>query len=309
MSAPGGEALLPVAAVVVNYNAGDSLLDCVKSLLAERVAEVVVVDNASSDGSADSVASAGARLVENGRNIGYGGAANVGARLTTSEYLVVCNPDLVVAPGAVATLVDRLASDPSLGVVGPMLRDPDGAVYPSGRDFPSLKDAVGHAFLGLVWGGNPWTRRYRHLGSDQHRPRRADWVSGSFLAARRLAFSSVGGFDESYFMYVEDVDLCWRLSRAGWATWYEPAAEVCHEQGRSASRRPYRMLVAHHRSMWRFARRSARGVDRLLLPVMGVGLVVRLLLAFGEHATRPGRERVLGRAPLRSGRDQGGGYS
>jgi N-acetylglucosaminyl-diphospho-decaprenol L-rhamnosyltransferase len=100
---------------------------------------------------------------------------------------------------------------------------------------------------------------------------------------RRLAFDSVGGFDESYFMYVEDVDLCWRLGRAGWRTRFEPAAEVVHFQGVSTSRRPYRMLVAHHRSLWRFARRSSSGRDRALLPLVAAGLVARCALACALH--------------------------
>lgn len=293
---------LPVAAVVVNYNAGDALPTCVESLLAEDVHELCVVDNASVDDSLDQLrtrTTARVSILETGCNAGYGAAANRGARSTSSPYVLVSNPDLVVRPGAVATLVRRLESDDSLAVAGPMIRDADGDVYPSGRGFPSLADAIGHAFLGLVWGGNPWTRRYRHLGEDQHRARPADWVSGSLFLVRRLAFESVGGFDESYFMYVEDVDLCWRLRRAGWKVFYEPAAEVVHEQGRSASRHPYRMLLAHHRSMWRFAARTAEGRERALLPAMGLGLLARLVLAWADHLLRPARERVLPTAKLR----------
>ena len=298
---------LPVAAVVVNYNAGAALTTCLESVMAEGVAEVVVVDNASTDGSLALMAGQGyesVRVIEAGRNLGYGRAANLGARASEAEFLLVCNPDLVFSPGSIAKLVSRLSSDETLGVAGPMIRDKDGDVYPSGRAFPGLSDAIGHAFLGLVWGGNPFTRRYRRLGSDQHRSRPADWVSGSCLFFRRLAFDSIGGFDESYFMYVEDVDICWRLARAGWCTWYEPDAEVTHEQGLSAARHPYRMLAAHHASMWRFARRSAKGRERLLLPVMGAGLALRLVLAWGEHLSRPARDRVLPTAKVR-GRARG----
>ncbi|MGO9195729.1 MAG: glycosyltransferase family 2 protein [Acidimicrobiales bacterium] len=292
---------LPVAAIVVNYNAGEALAPCVASLKAEGVAELVVVDNRSSDGSVASLRreGPGPRVIESARNLGYGAAANLGAALTTAPYLLICNPDLVVRPGSVGSLLTRLAQDDSLAVVGPLLRDADGEVYPSGRDFPGLADAIGHACLGLIWGGNPWTRRYRHLGADQHRSRSADWVSGAFMAVRRVAFESVGGFDEAYFMYVEDVDLCWRLRRAGWGTWYEPTAEVLHEQGLSASQHPYRMLASHHRSMWRFASRTAEGTERLLLPLMAAGLIARLLLAWADHLLRPVREQVLATAKVR----------
>lgn len=291
---------LPVAAVVVNYNAGDALSGCVGSLLDEGIEEIVVVDNASTDGSLSRLSpESGVRVITSERNLGYGAAANLGLRATSAPFVLVCNPDLVVRKGAVATLSDKLSEDSSLGVAGPLIRDAEGDVYPSGRDFPGLSDAVGHAFVGLVWGGNPWTRRYRHLGSDQHRARRADWVSGACLMVRRVAFESVGGFDEAFFMYVEDVDLCWRLERAGWATWYEPAAEVVHEQGLSASQRPYRMLAAHHLSMWRFAVRTSEGRERLLLPLMAAGLASRLALAWLEHLARPVRERALATTKVR----------
>ncbi|MHB1986814.1 MAG: glycosyltransferase family 2 protein [Acidimicrobiales bacterium] len=290
-----------VAAVVVNYNAGEALARCVASLRSAGVEEIVVVDNGSSDGSVATLAAVQppVGVLETARNIGYGAAANKGAAATASPYLLICNPDLVVEPGAIGTLADRLDSDESVGVVGPLLRDGEGRVYPSGRQFPSLGDAIGHAFVGLIWGGNPWTRRYRHLGAEQHRAREADWVSGACFLVRRVAFDSVGGFDEAYFMYVEDVDLCWRLGRAGWGIRYEPSAEVVHEQGRSASQHPYAMIRAHHRSMWRFAVRTARGGERLLLPLMASGLLARLLLAWADHLLRPVREEVLATAKVR----------
>jgi N-acetylglucosaminyl-diphospho-decaprenol L-rhamnosyltransferase len=278
-----------VAAVVVNYNAGTVLCGCVASLEAEGVNEIVVVDNASVDDSAARLAkcSPGTRLISSPVNLGFGRGANLGARSTASEYLLVCNPDLVVGPGAVQRLAAVLDESPAVALAGPMLREPSGVVYPSGREFPGTAEAIGHGFVGLFWGGNPWTLRYRRIGQEQHRSREADWVSGAFFLVRRRAFEAVGGFDERYFMYVEDVDLCWRLREAGWSVRYEPAAEVVHRQGLSTSRHPYRMLVAHHRSMWRFARKTTSGRERALLPVVAVGLGARLVLAWAEHLLSP----------------------
>jgi len=295
--AAAGEEPAQVAAVIVNYNAGESLTGCIASIAADGVEEIVVVDNASVDGSAERAADSfpDVLVVRPGRNLGYGAGANRGAAETSAPYILVCNPDLVVVPGAVRCLVEVLEKNGDVGLAGPMMRELSGVVYPSGREFPSLTDAVGHAFLGLVWGGNPWTRRYRHLGSEQHRARDADWVSGAFFVVRRLAFESVGGFDERYFMYLEDVDLCWRLHRAGWRVRYEPDAEVVHEQGRSASRHPYSMLLAHHVSMWRFARRTAERSEKMLLPLVFLGLLVRVVLAWAEHLASP-------RSRLRRGR-------
>ncbi len=285
---------LRVGAVVVNYNAGEVLSRCLESLGANGIEDIVVVDNGSTDGSTALARAAGGtcRLILSKRNVGYGAGANLGVRSSGRELVFVCNPDLVVEPGAVERLAEALDARPDAAVAGPMLLETDGSVYPSGRTFPDLGDALGHGFVGLFWRNNPWTRRYRLLGDEQHRARDADWVSGAGFLVRRDAFKAVGGFDESYFMYVEDVDLCWRLHRAGWAVLYEPSARVVHEQGRSTSREPYRMLAAHHRSIMRFARRSTKGRQRLLLPLVALALFARFLLSSLERYLGTLRSKV-----------------
>ncbi len=282
-----------VAAVVVSYNSRRHLEACLSSLAAEGLSRVVVVDNGSRDGSREVAAAAGATWVESEGNVGYGRAANLGAAhpaASQARYLLICNPDLYVHQGAVAALVATLESDPSLGAAGPRILNPDGSLYPSARTFPDLIDAMGHGLLGLVAPRNRFTRRYRLLDWDHREAARVDWVSGACFLVRRKAWDSVGGFDPAYFMYMEDVDLCWRLGRAGWAVSYEPAAEVVHTQGVSADLHPYRMLAAHHRSMWLFARRNSTGARRLVLPLVAVGLVVRFVLAVA-------RRRLAGRGP------------
>ena len=179
---------------------------------------MVVVDNGSVDGSEQVVRAAGAEWLPTGANLGYGRAANRGAApapARAADYLLVCNPDLELGPGAVDALVSALAADPTLGVVGPGLWNDDGSLYPSARTFPDMVDAVGHGLLGLVAPGNRFTRRYRLLDWDHSRPAQVDWVSGACFLVRREAWDAVGGFDPAYFMYMEDVDLCWRLHRAG----------------------------------------------------------------------------------------------
>ena len=275
-----------MAAVVVSYNSGRHLETCLSSLAANGVKRVVVVDNGSTDGSEEVARAAGAAWVESGGNLGYGRAANLGAAHPTaaaSAYLLICNPDLEIGPGTVERLVASLDSDPSLAAVGPRVHNPDGSLYPSARTFPDLVDAVGHGLLGLVAPRNRFTRRYRMLDWDHGAPARVDWVSGACFLVRRSAWESVGGFDPAYFMYMEDVDLCWRLGRAGWAVGYEPAGQVVHDQGVSADLHPYRMLAAHHRSMWFFARRTSRGWRRLVLPLVAPGLAGRFVLAVARR--------------------------
>ena len=288
---PSPEVARRVDAVVVNYNARDELLACVRSLRADGVADVVVVDNGSADGSGSALTAADpvARLVETGANLGYGGGANRGLAQGHRELVLVCNADVVVHPGTMATMMAALDADPRLALVGPRLINPDETLYPSARTFPSLVDAIGHGFLGLVAPRNRFSRSYKMLDWDHRGRRGVDWVSGSCFLARRRALEDVGGFDVSYFMYLEDVDLCWRLRRAGWGVAYEPSACVLHVQGVSTDLHPYRMIVEHHRSLLRFAWRTTSGWRRFLLPVVAVGLALRASAAAAQRAA--GRPR------------------
>ena len=270
-----------VGAVVVNHDAGEALLACVRSLRSEGVDEVVVVDNASTDGSVERLAATDpeVRLVRTGRNLGYGTGVNRGLREGGAPLVVVCNPDVVVHSGALAVLADTLTSDDRAGVVGPCILETDGTRYPSARRFPSWLDAAGHALVGIIRPDNPFTRRYRMTDLDTTTPTPVDWVSGACFLARRSALEEVEGFDERYFMYLEDTDLCWRVSRAGYRVLYVPAATVSHLRGLSTARRPYRMLVAHHRSALRFAATTTTGWRRAGLPVVALVLGLRLIVA------------------------------
>ena len=282
-----------VSAVVVNYKARDHLLECVRSLRVEGVDDVVVADNDSRDGSREALAASdpGARFLPTGANLGYGTAANRAATLTVGDLLLVCNSDVVLEPGAVKAMVAVLAADRRVALVGPRIENLDGSLYPSPRTFPDLGVALGHAFLGQVAPKNRFTRTYRMLDWDHARTVEADWVSGSCFLVSREAWVTLGGFDESYFMYAEDVDLCWRANRAGWKVAFEPAARVMHAQGVSTDQRPYRMIVEHHRSLLRFWRRTTTGPLAALVPVVAAGLVVRAGLACAQRAVGSRRAR------------------
>jgi N-acetylglucosaminyl-diphospho-decaprenol L-rhamnosyltransferase len=291
----------PWSAVVVNYESGSLLLDCVRSLMADDgagVPEVVVVDNGSTDGSVARLRDAvpDVKVLEPGTNLGYAAAANRGIAATRAPVVVVANPDLVVARGTAAAVLARFAAEPDLAAVGPALLNADATQYPSARAHASTVDAVGHATLGRVLPRNRFTRRYRQLDADWSRARDVDWVSGALIYLRRSALGSVGGWDERYFMYLEDVDLCWRLRRVGWRVGYEPAGCATHVQGASTTRRPYRMIVEHHRSAYRFAARRWRGPQRLLLVPAACFLTVRALFDMLARAlrTRPETPRITG---------------
>ncbi|MBV8387284.1 MAG: glycosyltransferase family 2 protein [Acidimicrobiia bacterium] len=277
-----------VSAVVVNYNARDHLLDCIRSLRADGIDEIVLVDNASTDGSVEAVhrIDPDVVIVPTGGNLGFGSAANRGLAVARGRYVTVLNPDAVVEGGTIKALAEALDADPGLGAVAPRVDNPDGTLYPSVRAFPSMGDAVGHAFLGFVAPRNRFSRRYRMLDWDHAHASDVDWASGTCLMLRADALGEDARFDESYFMYVEDVDLCWRLRQAGWRVGYEPAARVVHTVGASSELAPYRMIAAHHRSLLRFSARTAQGRRRALLPLVAAGLAVRTVLAWLQRASR-----------------------
>jgi len=284
------------AAVVVNYDSGDHVVRCVRSLLADTSADgppdVVVVDNGSTDGSDErSERVPAVRMVRPGGNLGYARAANLGIAATRADIVAVCNPDTVLRAGSARVLLERFAREPDLGALGPRIENPDGSIYPSARSVPALGDTVGHAVLGLAWPENPSTRRYHQLDADPDVARDVDWVSGAAIWLRRRALDDVGGWDERFFMYVEDVDLCERLRTAGWRVAYEPAADVVHIQGVSTDRHPYRMIAEHHRSLVRYAAKRWRGAKRVLLAPAVVVLTLRAGVAMAVHSWRSGTTR------------------
>ncbi len=277
------------AAIIVNFEAREYLVECVRSVLADCSAgsvELVVVDNGSSDGSVEELGRAvpGVAVIRSPGNVGYARAANIGIAATRAPVVAVLNADLTLEAGTAAALVGRLEREPRLAACGPRVRNTDGSNYPSARVLPSVPLAAGHSALGVLWPTNPFTARYRQLHADPDRARDVDWVSGAAIWLRRDALDEVGTWDERYFMYMEDFDLCWRLREAGWRIAYEPAGCVVHVQGAITARHPYRMLVEHHRSAWRFARRRLTGVRRVLLPFAAVFLGLRAVFTMGVHA-------------------------
>jgi N-acetylglucosaminyl-diphospho-decaprenol L-rhamnosyltransferase len=254
-----------LAVICVTYSPGD-VLEAFLGSLAEatkRTPRVILADNGSTDGAPERAAAShdGVGLFRTGGNLGYGTAANRAVATLRSEYgwVVIVNPDIEWLPGSLDTLLDAAHRWPGGGSFGPLIRDPDGTVYPSARLLPSLGRGVGHALLGRLWLGNPWTRSYRQSSAASLVERPAGWLSGSCLLVRRAAFEAIHGFDERYFMYFEDVDLGERFGLAGWQNIYVPEAEVVHLGGHATSKASEAMLAVHHRSTYRYLAGRYRG--------------------------------------------------
>ncbi|GAB3128981.1 glycosyltransferase family 2 protein [Tsukamurella serpentis] len=275
-----------VAVVTVTYSPGEHLENFLRSLDAAYsgpAPRVLMADNGSVDGSPEAAEQAHPRaeLLRTGANLGYGGAINFAmAQLGLDgpgapEFVLISNPDVVFGPGSIDELLAAAQRHPDAGSLGPLIHDPDGTVYPSARRVPSMGFGIGHALLGSVWKSNPWTRAYQQAEADLSE-REAGWLSGSCLLVRPAAFESIGGFDDRYFMYMEDVDFGDRLARAGWRNVYVPTAQITHAKGHAAGKVPELMLPAHHESAYRFfADRHPGPLAAPLRAAMKVGLGVR----------------------------------
>jgi N-acetylglucosaminyl-diphospho-decaprenol L-rhamnosyltransferase len=238
------------------------------------------VDNASSDGSAERVAASfpNARVIRNERNVGFATAVNQGVRATDTPYVFFVNQDATLKAGALGALEMTLDAHPRAAAAGALVRNPDGSVQPTKRSFPSLRQSVWHGIVGIFRPNNPGTRSYLLEDDDFTSDRTVDWVAGPAMAVRRSAFDAVGGFDEAFFFFVEDVDLCKRFWDAGWEVWFVPGAEVTHGWGGSWTKRPLRFIWMHQRNLFRYVTKHYRGTWVLAYPFIAAGLVVRFML-------------------------------
>ena len=285
--------MAPIAIITVTFSPGEYLGKFLASApgAATQGARVVMVDNGSTDGVPEAAEKKGlAELVYSGGNVGYGAGMNYGARWLREarekreiddEFFVISNPDVVFQPGAIDEMLKVARENPRAGAVGPRIDEADGSIYPSARRVPELGSGIGHALLGPIWPKNPWTKRYL-ADADMSRQKVTGWLSGSCLLVRWSAFESVGGFDERYFMYMEDVDLGDRLGKAGWLNIYTPEARIAHAKGHSAGKHPDIVLPAHHESAYRFLADRNPGIAKAPLRLalrLGLGLRGRLALA------------------------------
>jgi N-acetylglucosaminyl-diphospho-decaprenol L-rhamnosyltransferase len=231
---------LAMAVVVVSFNTRDVLERCLESVIAAAPAETVMVDNGSADGSVELVRSRfpSVTVIVSRANLGYGGAANRGIAACAAPAVLLLNSDTVIAPDALCALGGYLGERPRAAVVGPRLVNPNGSLQRSAYAYPSARDILlGESGMHLLVRRVPLLRERSYRSWSHTAARRVPWVLGAALAVRRSAFELVGGFDESYFMYGEEVDLCRRLERRGFETHFAPVTTVVHLGGASTGKR------------------------------------------------------------------------
>ncbi len=280
-----------IAAVIVNYNAGEELrlaLQSVAHAVGRSPWEAVVVDNASTDGS-EAIArefEPQVRLICNAENVGFARAVNQGIAATRAPGVLVMNPDCRLDAGAIEILLAELNAHPACAIVGPRILDPDGSVQGSARGDPDMLTGV-FGRTGALRRLLPWlpvARRNVVAGAgDEARSIVVDWVSGACMLARRDALDAVSGFDERYFMYWEDADLCRRLRGRGFHVRYVPAAVAVHSVGHSSRTARAASLRAFHASAYLYyATHVAPGALNPKRPVARVLLAARRWVALRQ---------------------------
>ena len=272
-----------VSVLLVNYKAYDELTVCLRSIEPFRGPDIEVrlVDHESDQARAALLSTEfpWLTLLPSPDNPGFATGVNRAAKEARGQYLLLLNPDCVLAQDAIRPLATWMDSHARVGAAGARIRDADGSLQASARRFPTASTAFGGrtTWLTRLWPNNPLTHR-NLVGLDAAAPMEVDWVSGACTLIRRAAFDEVGGLDEGFFLYWEDADLCLRLKKRGWTTIYHPGVEVTHFTGRSSAHARRRSLVAFHRSAFRYFWKHAGPVGRLVSPFVLVGLQIRLLL-------------------------------
>jgi GT2 family glycosyltransferase len=247
--------------LVVSHNVRDLLLDTLKALRNDGwpKLQVIVVDNASADGSADAVGREfpAVELIRLSDNLGYGKANNVAFERAKGDLILLLNPDVTISPGCIDHLVQFLQEHPDAGAVGPRLVRPDGSPDLAGRrSFPTPQASLYRVTaLSRLFPGSARFNRYNLGALDPGREHEIDAGTGACLLVRRAAIDCVGLFDPDFFMYGEDLDLCYRVKAAGWKIWYVPSAMAVHVKGTSTRQVPMRMQYEFHRAMWTYHRK------------------------------------------------------
>ena len=287
-----------LSVVIVNYNTGGYLDACLESITQKFAAaqyEVVVVDNASSDGSADAAESfPRTRLIKSEANIGFGRACNLGARQTSGKNILLLNPDTKILSDNISALLDSFESDKKASVLGCQNLLPDGSIQPSAYSFPTLPQVTAHVFrLGNILTSSPVKALLApllmaRLGQYQKHDRRkkVDYVTGAFMLVKREQWDKLKGFDPQFFLFCEEIDFCKRISQSGREVWFDPSFEMEHYVGYSSDKVKPLILLEKSRSYLLYFNKHHSGIRSAALRLM-FGFGVRLWMVFyrlmGDH--------------------------
>jgi len=285
--------------LIVSYNVCDLLVRCLTSLPADDRVQVIVIDNGSKDGTLRAVREQFPRvtLVQNSENHGFSAATNQGVLLARGSYVLFLNPDAELLPDALTRLREYLDKNPDIGIVGPRVRYPDGTPQSTRRRFPTPLTALLESTVLQRWfPDNRAARSYAMRETDDSKIQDVDWLVGACFLARREVVDQIGGLDERFFMYSEELDWCRRARSAGWRVVYLPTAEVIHYEGKSSEQNLARRAMNFNESKCRYFEKYYGWRLGLALRVY---LLANTLYDLGEES---GKLLVGHRPDLRSSR-------
>lgn len=279
--------------IIVNYKSTNFLQDCLRSIYNNRngiEVKIYVFDNGSDD-NIDRVESAFSETTfyKHENNLGYAKAMNRVLENTHSPYAVFLNPDTIIKDGFLGSAKSFMDNNPDAGILGPEILDPGGCVQGSARTFPTFRSALAGrtSLISRMFPKNPITRAHiLSNNSDGKTPMKVDWVSGACMVARRETLDKVGFFDERFFLYWEDVDLCKRVADGGWKVVYYPSATVVHAVGGSSERNLVRSVFEFHKSAYLYLMKHYESYRLILKPLIIIGLSFRFCAVLLMHMIR-----------------------
>ena len=250
------ESTVDLSCIIVNYYSSASLINCLESVyqtLSKISFEVIIVDNSQNDPGMACLKEAypQVRVIQNAANVGFAKANNQAALSAQGKTLLFLNPDTILADQAIEDMVAHLESNPDIGALGPKVLNTDGSLQYSCRRFPTLMTGLfnRYSLLSRWFPGNPYTTQYLMKDYNHDENREVDWLSGCCLMVPRAVFEKAGGFDEHYFLFNEDIDLCRAIGQNEFKVMYFPLAKITHHVSTSNSRVPARIIIKRHRGM------------------------------------------------------------
>jgi GT2 family glycosyltransferase len=290
---------ISVDIIIINYNSTDYTIRCIDSIkqnLNSCRIKIIVIDNNSNDMPNRIIDHCpGIQLIENEKNIGFGNAINYGLKLSVSKYLVLINPDALLPDRSFYYIIQYIDENPEIAIAGPKILDWDGSIQGSARRHPTIWTAFfgRKSPLTKFFPNNPITKKeFICFNGVKDNPQSVDWVSGACMIIRSEAVRQVGGFDNRFFMYWEDADLCKRLKEQGWEISYFPKAQVYHYIGKSSNTCQLLSIYHFHKSCYYYFTKHTRWPIKLITPMAFLGLGYRCLFVMGLNRIQPILDRL-----------------
>jgi N-acetylglucosaminyl-diphospho-decaprenol L-rhamnosyltransferase len=242
--------------IIVNYHSSQMLGDCLESinLTIQKIQfEVILIDNSSEDEGLASILKSypNTLFINNSKNTGFARANNQGAKIASGDFLIFINPDTIMTEGAIESMLDYIRSDSSIGIIGPKVLNPDQTIQYSCRKFPTIWSGLfnRYSLMTRLFPNNRYSRDYLMLDYDHNSIRSVDWVSGCCMMIPVSTFKKINGFDENYFLFIEDVDLCHAVKEVDLRVVYFSNSKIFHKISSSNSQATFRVIIKRHQGM------------------------------------------------------------